>query len=345
MTYHTNSEIESAATALGNQLAAGISMREAVARMARLQPKHADLWTTAAEVMSRGGRLSIQLEGIWPEATVAALRAGEEASKTGPVLLKTAQALRVSQQVKKIYNKLMMPLVSFLAGTGVMLFFMIGVIPKLQASLGGAESGIVFKASTFLHWLATNYWPILGLGTAATIAYGVHWFKQPENLGKLIALADKQPQLGSALRFLYFGAWAYQLELLDSAGIPLKEQLLLSIKTLPECYQAGVLKMAEEVEKRGIADSADPDKQEEGDPRKQWPFYISIAFITAHETSRLDLEMGRCAPILIEEGIRQLTSVISIADVVAKAASAAMIAMPLMAYFTQMSNSLTKAYS
>jgi type II secretory pathway component PulF len=345
MTYHKNIEIEAAANALGNQIAAGISMREAVARMARLQPKYAEMWEAAAEAMSRGGRLSFQLDSLWPESTVAAIRAGEEADEVGAVLLKTAQALRVDQQVRKIYNKLMTPVFSFLAGTGVMLFFMIVVIPKLQGSLGGSEAGFVYKASTFLHWLATNYWPVLSVGIVGGVYFGVKWFNQPENRGKLIALADRQPQLSSALRFLYFGAWAYQLELLDAAGIPMKEQLVLSLKTLPECYQGGVVKMAQEVEKRGIADAADPDKQVEGDPRKQWPFYIAIAFITAHETNRIDQEMGRCAPILIEEGIRQLTAVIATADIIAKAAAAGMIAMPLMAYFTQMANSLTKAFS
>lgn len=344
MTYHTNIEIEATANALGNQVAAGINIREAVARMARLQPKYAELWTTSAEAMSRGSRLSAHLQDIWPEATVAAIKAGEEADKVGPVLLKIAQALRVDQQVKKIYGKLLTPVISFLAGTAMMLFFMIGVIPKLQSSLGGTESGFVYKLSSFLHYAAMNFWVPILLAVGAGIFFGVTWYRKPESKDKIIEIANMQPQLGSALRFLYFGSWAYQMELLDSAGITLKEQLILSVKTLPACYQQGVIKMAEEVEKRGIADAADPDKQEPDDPRQQWPFYISIAFITAHETDQIDKEMGRCAPILIEEGIRQLTKAIAVADFIAKIAAAGMIAMPLMAYFSQMANSLTKAF-
>ncbi len=341
---HTSAEIEAAASALGNQLAAGIKVREAVARMAKLQPKHAELWAEAAEALSRGGRLSNQLEAVWPDSVVAALRAGEESNSLHAVFKRTAESMQVKAQVKKIYSKLMSPAIAFLAGFGVFLFFMVGVIPKLQASLGGGESGMTFKMAMVLHAIVTGYWPVV-LGGIGALVFGVtHWLRQPGNIDKLVEMADGVPRLGEALRNLYFGMWAYQMSLLDSAGLPVKQQLVLSVKTLPECYQEGVLRMAEEVEKRGIADSADPEKQPEDDPRQLWPFYIVTAFVTAHETGGIDEEMKRCAPILIDEGVRKLNQFISVADVIAKALAAAMIGMPLTAYFTQLSSSLTKAF-
>lgn len=341
---HTSAEIEAAASALGNQLAAGIKVREAVARMAKLQPKHAELWTTAAESLSRGGRLSTQLEQVWPESVVAALRAGEESDSLHAVFKRTAESMQVKAQVKKIYSKLMSPAIAFLAGFGVFCFFMVAVIPKLQASLGGGETSMTFKLSMVMHAVVTGYWPLLlaGLGAAG---FGIaQWFRQPGSIDKLVEVGDRVPRLGEALRNLYFGMWAYQMSLLDSAGLPVKQQLLLSVKTLPECYQEGVLLMADEVEKRGIADSCDPDKQPEDDARRLWPFYIVTAFVTAHETGGIDDEMKRCAPILIDEGVRKLVQFISVADVLAKALAAGMIGMPLTAYFTQLSSSLTKAF-
>lgn len=342
---HTSVEIEAAASALANQLAAGIKLREAVGRMTKLQPKHAELWATAAEALSRGGRLSVQLAEVWPEGLVAAVRAGEESDSLGDVFRRTAQAMQVHAQVKKLYSKLFAPVGAFLAGFGVFLFFMVGVIPKLQASLGGGETSLTFKAAMVMHAAVTGYWPLIlgGLGVGGFL--GVQWFKQPENIDKVLELADRVPRLGDALRSIFFSMWAYQMALLDASGLPVKQQLLLSVKTLPSVHQEGVLLMAEEVEKRGIADSADPDKQPEDDPRQSWPFYIVTAFVTAHETGRIDEEMQRCAPILLEEGLRKLTQAIGVADLISKTAAAAMIGLPLTAYFSQLSNSLTKAFS
>lgn len=342
---HKNHQISTAANAIGNQLAAGIPAREAIGRMARLQPEYADFWRTTEEVMSRGARLSTQLEGVWPEGIVAAIKAGEESGTLEEVFKRIAQALEVGAQVKKIFGKLNSPVIAFLAGFGVFLFFMIGVIPKLQANLGGSETSLVFKASTWMHDTAVNGWPFILGGLAVAIALAVQWFKAPGSLDKLIELGNHQPRLGGALRSLFFGMWAYQMAMLDSAGLPAKQQLLYSVKTLPECYQQGVLNMASEVEKRGIADAADPDKQEEDDPRQEWPFYIVTSFITAHETGRIDEEMRRTAPILIDEGIKELTKVLAVADVIAKTCAAIMIGIPLMAYFAQMASSLTKAFS
>lgn len=341
---HSSVDIEAAASALANQIAAGIKMREAVARMGKLQPKHAELWATAAELLSRGGRLSTVLADVWPEGVVAAVRAGEESDSLGMVFRHTAEAMVVKAQVRKIYSKLLSPIIALGAGFGVFLFFMVAVIPKLQSALGGGEADMTFKLAMFMHHAVTNFWPLLAAGMGGAVLGVVWWFKQPSSVDTLVGWGDQIPVLNTALRNLYFGLWAHQVALLDSAGLPVRQQLLLSAKTLPLPYQDGVLLMAEEVLKRGIADSADPDKQAEGDPRQQWPFYVSTAFITAHETGHVDQEMKRCAPILIDEGVRKLTQAISVADLAAKVAAANMIGFPLMSYFMQMSSSLTKAF-
>jgi type IV pilus assembly protein PilC len=342
---HKSQSIEAAASALGNQLAAGIPLREATGRMARLQPEHAELWREISEILSRGGRLSTELTDVWPDGIVAAIRAGEESGTLQDVFKRIAKSLEVAAQVKKIFSKLMSPLAAFGAGFGVFLFFMIGVIPKLQAGLGGSEQSLVFKVSTWMHDTVMSGWPFIlgGLVVSGYLAY--QWVKSPGSMDTLIELGNRQPKLGGALRSLFFGMWAYQLAMLDAAGLPMKQQLLLSVKTLPECYRLGVTNMADEVEKRGIADSADSEKQIDEDPRREWPFYIVTAFITAHETGRLDEEMQRCAPILVEEGLKQITAVLAVADLFAKLCASVMIGLPLMAYFSQMANSLTKAFS
>lgn len=341
---HSAADIESAASALANQLAAGIKLRVAIARMAKLQPKHAEVWTTAAEVLSRGGRLSNVLADVWPEGIVAAVRAGEESDCLGLVFQRVMESMAIKGQVRKIYSKLLSPLIAFGAGFGVFMFFMVAVIPKLQSSMGGGEGDLTFRLAIFLNHLVTNFWPFLIGGVALGVAAFVAWLKQPTTADTLVEWGSRVPGLRDALCNLYFGLWSHQVALLDSAGLPVRQQLILSSKTLPSVYQDGVLLMADEVMKRGIADSADPEKQTEDDPRLIWPFYVATAFITAHETGRIDQEMKRCAPILIDEGIRKLNQFISVADLVAKVCAANMIGFPLMSYFVQLSSSLSKAF-
>jgi MSHA biogenesis protein MshG len=342
---HTSEEIEAAASALANQLSAGIPMREAVARMAKLQKKHAELWQAAADSLARGGRLSRQLEGAWPEAATAALHAGEESGTVEAVLRRVVQSVQVKQQVRKVATRLVSPIIAFCAGLGVFIFFMVGVIPQLQASLGGAQESLVFRLSAAMHYAAVNWWPLIALALAGGVAAAVHWLKQPQNQDQLVGFALDKPGIGPALVDLYFGLWAYQMALLAAAGLSAKQQLLLSAKTLPTSLREGVLRMAAEVEKRGHAEAADPDKQPEDDPRRRWPFYVSTAFAISHETGRIDAEMLRCAPILVEEGVKGLTRFITAADLLAKISAATMIALPLLAYFSQLASSLTQAFT
>lgn len=340
-----NTEIEVAAAALANQLKAGIPLKEAVLRMSRLQPLQGEVWVSGSASLSRGGRLSTALADYWPAEYIASVKAGEESNSLPDVFSRIAVAIQLHAQVSKTFSKLIGPVGSFLMGLGVFLFFMVAVIPKLQASLGGGEKSWVFGISTFLHNLFVGYWPLLLIAVGGSISGAMYWLKQPENRQKVLTLADGVPRLGPALKKLFFGTWAYNIALMDAAGLPIKQQLLFSVKTLPDVYQEGVYLMADEVDKRGRADAADPDKQLEDDPRREWPYYISAAFMNAHETGRIDLEFERVAPILVEEGLKEITKFTAIVDVFAKVASAGMIALPMMAYFTQLSGALTKAFA
>ena len=338
-------EIETAASALANQLSAGIAIREAVWRLSKIQPKHAELWEHIASEISRGHRLSEGLENEWPLQFVSSLKAGEESGTLGEVLRRIQKATELQRDVRKIMGKLIMPAVTMLAGLGVSLFFMVGVIPRMQKALGGGEGSIVFSISNFLVWLLTEHWVVSASVLGLAVLGFITWVSKPDAKDQAIALAENIPQVGPALRKLYFGAWAHTIALLDVAGIPAKQQLQLSLPTLPEVYQEGVALMAEDVEKRGLADAADPDKQAEGDPRTTWPYYIATAYMNAHETGRIDQEMSRVAPILIDEALRDITRLAGIADLFAKLISAILIGMPITAYFTQLSATITKAMS
>ena len=338
-------ELEFACNAIGNQLAAGIAFDLTVRRMAKLQPKYEAFWAEHGEAMARGDRFSNRVGDVWPEWLVAAIKAGEESGKLADVFSRTAKTIQTQLQVKKLYSKLVSPVVAFLAGVGVMLFYMVVVIPQLAGTLGGGEQSLTLRASLAMKYVVDNYGLGLIAGLIALVFGGVAWFKRPENVDKVITLATRVPILKTAMLNLYFAMWAEQLALLAAAGnITMKNQLLLSVKMLPSVYQSGVVAAAQDIEKRGYADAVDPDMQAEDDPRRAWPYYISTSFMVAYETGELDVQLLRSAPILLDEGIRALTKFITIADFVAKICAATMIAIPLMAYFSQMANSMAHAF-
>lgn len=338
-------ELEAAVSSLANQLDAGIALREAVRRMMRLQPNRTEFWSACEVAVGRGQRLSEMLREEWPLEYVIALQAGEEAGSLPSILRQMHQSILLQKQVRSAFTKLIGPVLTLLGGIGVFFFFMVGVIPSLQAGLGGGEKSFVFKLSSIIHDVMVNHWLVVAASVGGAIAAVVAWLSSAANRQIAFGYVTRIPMLGDAFLNLLFGQWAYTMSILDQAGIPAKAQLQHSIKTMPEVYQDGIALMAEEVEKRGRGDAANPDKQVDGDPRKQWPFYIATAFMTAHETGRLDTEMRRIAPILVDEGIRKLTRFVQIADAVTKLLSMMFIGAPMLAYFTQLSNSLSKAFS
>ena len=344
-TSHTSADIEVAASAFANQLNAGIPLQSIVSRMVKLQPKHAEFWQSCADTVSRGGRLTTPLDAVWPPAIVSAIMSGEDSGSLPAVFKRVSESLRLQATIRKAAGKLISPFVAILAGLGVFIFYMVGVIPSLQKSLGGADQNLVFKVSSFMYYVFTNYWMAVLAGTVALIYFGIGWVKQEETKQWFISLLNSNSFTSPMIRNLFFGMWAYQISILDAAGLPIKTQLTLSAKGLPDCLQEGVLLMAAQVEKRGRADAANPDLQEDDDPRKEWPFYVSTAFMNAHETGDLCAEMERIAPILIDEGLKQLNKVLGVADIIAKFTAAILIALPMLGYFSQMANSLTKAFS
>jgi type II secretory pathway component PulF len=339
------SDIESASAALGNQIQAGINLHDAVSRMVKLQKKNAEQWNMVADGIGNGQKLSKLLEGLWPDSLVSSIRAGEMSGNLPEVLHKIEETLVLQQKIRGTMMQLAYPAVLSSAGLGVFIFFMVKVLPQLAKSLDMKDDkSFVFLLSEWMSVAFNDYWYVIVSVLTAIIWGAVAWLKVADNREKLIEMTSNVPLAGEAFRNIYFGLWAHYLVILDSAGgIPIKEKLLLSCTVMPMAFQRGVYMMADEVERRGIPNSVDPDKQEPGDPRISWPFYIPTAFIVANETGRLDVEMQRVAPAMLKDGFRMIDRLFKVANLVALAVSGFLITSPLMAYYAQLGKALTHA--
>jgi type II secretory pathway component PulF len=340
----TLSEIETAASALGNQLNAGIPLHDAVRRMSIVQRKYEIEWTEIGEVIASGGLLSDRLSTLWPDNLLAAVIAGEQSGSLPAVFDRVEETMQLQQRIRGALLKLAYPAFVGLAGVGVFLFFMIKVLPTLVKSLGKPDKSLVFSLSTWLSGIYQNHLMLALVLIGGTLLGVGTWIKKTLDDGSLLSALTTLPVIGDALSHLYFGLWAYYLAILDQAGgMQVRDKLLLSSQVMPENLRRGIFLMADEVVARGLANAADPEKQMVDDPRREWPFYISTAFIVAQETGDLAREMLRVAPSLIKDGFKKVQFVTQALTTIAMTVSAFLVVSPLMAYYIQVGSQLRKA--
>jgi type II secretory pathway component PulF len=343
----SKADIRIAAGALETQLAAGVNVRTAVLRMKDLQKKHARTWAGVSAHIESGGSLSEALVNVWPESVLAAVQAGERSGKVSEVMGHIDEALGVMDEVRKVLMTLLYPAMIILAGIGVFLFFMVVVVPTLtRGNAKAAEASPVIAVSQWMAKVATENGMLIGITVAGAIISIIGFFMVPSNRESVLAFIDEIPGLGPAVRSMWFGAWSYQMAMLDRAGsIPVPEALRLSAGMLPEIYRSGLLMMADEAGRAGLANAATADPEDVTDPRSKWPFYITMCFQMAHSTGNLGDKLIKFAPALIKEGTRAIGAAAKTFQVAALMISGMLVSIPMVGYFTAIAGALKKAFA
>jgi type II secretory pathway component PulF len=339
-------EIEVACGALGNQGQAGIPLSESVRRMARIQVKYKGLWGDVAFGVSEGKRFSEFFDEVCPEAIVNAVKAGELSGKLYEVFIRIEETTALQSEIRGLLYKLISPVLLVLGGVVLFFGFMLEVLPQLAKSLGSGSKGLVFEVSQWMSEFFTENWLVCVSSLCVFLCLIFFWLRDEENRALILGFLLSIPVLGDALKNIYFGLWAYYMALMDASGsIALVDELTLTLDILPIPLRAGVRLMADEVVSRGIANSADGEKQDDDDPRRGWPFYITTAFIVAEQTGDLNKSLLKAAPIMIKDGTKLLTFSLKIANNLALVLAGVMITVPLVAYYLQLAASLTGALS
>jgi type II secretory pathway component PulF len=329
-------EVQSVAAALGNQLDAGVPMLQACERMARFQPKYAEFWNETSMGVAIGRPVSEFLERQWPEAFLSAVKAGEESGSLVAVLERIEKIIELQLEMRKLVAGLYYPIGFGLMGLVVFVFFMVQVIPALSTSLGVGQRGMVFTLSAWMSSMFEQHWVVILAGIAGTIIAGIYWFSVPDNRQTALNIVLNVPVVGDSLKYILFGVWANYMALVDSAGIPVTQGLLMTSKTLPTSLRDGLEKLSSEAVSRGLGDAADPEKQLPGDSRRAWPFYISNAFLIAEQTGKLNEALERAAKGMLKDGQARLKIAVGVANLVALFVSALFIVGPVAAYYMQL---------
>src|SRR5690554_1354133 len=128
---------------LADFLEAGMSLSEAVGRLATVTPKYEQLWQDAKQSIEKGYPFSGSLAGVWDDSLVAVVKAGEESGNVAGIFRDIDDALAIEMEVNAKVRSLLYPLGMFLGGLGVAIFFLISVIPGIAEGIDGADSWVL----------------------------------------------------------------------------------------------------------------------------------------------------------------------------------------------------------
>ncbi|SIR01622.1 type II secretion system F family protein [Marinobacterium stanieri] len=332
-------QLEDAAGFLGDQLRAGIPLSDVVTRMEWLQPRHAEAWREAAHSISQGHPLSFAMQDLWPAQMIKLIEAGEIAGTLPNVFEQIEETCQLQKQLREMASKLLYPLLIVCGGIGAFVYFMAVVIPTLAENLPSTSTNPVLEVAKWMQMALSEYHTVVITVTGGAIALVLMWFKSPQNRDAALGTACSLPLIGPALRQLYFGLFARYLSMMTGAGIGTGTALMHSLYALPQALHTGVELMEAGIES-GMAAASDPKRTEPNDPRRDWPFYLPVAFAVAEETGEVDAQMRRASDSMIRGGMRSMKRVLTWANTAAMAISAALLMIPLLAYFYQMGQTL-----
>lgn len=338
---------QDAASAMRSQLSAGVPIADAAARMVRLQPGQGQFWAEAAAQMRTGRPLSSVLGDVWPPAAVSAVRAGEANGGLVEVLENLTKSIALKRRLLKSASRILYPVSMIVSAAAVFIGFLLTIVPTIAqqtmraGGLGGDPDGVA-GFGLRMRVLLMEHWTVTVLALAAVVFGVVVWLRQPQTRSSIVRALLDAPLFGSAFRNMAFGLWADYMALSCGAGLPTIDALANTVEVLPEPLQAGVRALEHDLKFKHVPldVAADPDKQPAGDPRQQWPFYLAFAFSIGQQTGRVDLELRRVAPEMVEVGESQMEQAISISNLAAIAIAGSLLASTMLLVYLPMLRSL-----
>ena len=335
------SDIKLAARTLAGFLAAGLSMTESLKRMWLAQPRHADVWINAYQVVSDGRPLSQAFVNVWPSSLIEVVKAGEASGKLEDNFRGIHDALVVEEEVMRQLKQALYPLFMLLAGLVVGIFYMVAVIPGIAENLKGADSWVMDLSLMMRDWKEQYGWQIL-IATAVASVAALHVLRSPETRESLANAALSIPYVNKAIADLRFGLWARYLALSISSGIGTIVALKNTVSLVQGPMRNAVMHLINDLEKnRSMEEAVNLEALPADDPRQEWlPFFICTAFSTATQTGRLDESLQQISPELIWQGTERINRAAAIGKAVALGLAAAIIVAPLGIAYLQIIQSM-----
>lgn len=302
---------------LATMMTAGLPMTDALALLKNQQENGSSLYVVLEKILNdvRGGMtLGTSMEkyvGIFGQAYVASISAGEEAGVLEEILSKLATNLENETEFQgKVKGAMIYPTIVIVGMLIVMVVMMIFVIPKLTglyADFGTAKMPAITQGlMTVSNWMAKLWFvfPILFLAPSTILKIGA---KNPAFLLKKDSLVLKMPIIGKLKQMTVMASTCRTLSMLLTAGIPLVEALrIVATVSGNEVYRNAYLAIADKVQKGfGISVSFENTAV--------FPVIVTQMVATGEATGKLDEVLMKVASyfsVEAEQAVSALTSAI-----------------------------------
>lgn len=235
---------------LATLAAASVPLHEALTALHQ-QERHPELKAVLGRVKARlaeGASLARALTDepqVFKENYIAMVAAGEAGGALETVLLRLADFLERQEALRRtVTSSMAYPLLMALVGSGVMLFLLTFVIPKITGIFSSSKATLPLLTVALLfvsNTLRKLWWLLLGLVGSAVWLYG-RYSKQP----RFQAWKDQRllhlPLIGPLIQTLVLARFSTILALLLDSGVPLLKSLEISSDAVVNrAYQAVLL--------------------------------------------------------------------------------------------------------
>lgn len=244
---------------LSTMLTAGLPLTDALSLLKNQQEGGGQMSNLIEDALNgvRGGRsLGDSLEkyrGIFGEAYVASIRAGEEGGVLEEVLEKLAINLENEGNFKgKVVGAMIYPTIVVIGMVAVMFIMIIFVIPKLNGLYSdfGSKMPAMTRALMTISDVTIRFWFLIPV-----VPFGIIFLSRMADQNndwklKKHQLLLKIPIVGVLMKKTIIANTARTLSMLLSAGIPLVEGIKIVSKVAGnEVYRQAYMKIAEKAEK------------------------------------------------------------------------------------------------
>jgi type II secretory pathway component PulF len=326
---------------LGNLLHSGsIPAAEALAEMAKIQPKHTAFWEQATACAQQGFPLSHCLEPILPPSILSAFRAAETSGSINEVLALVEQSYITQETVMGALKSLIKPAAMILVGLGTFLFFSVIVVPSLTKTLPSTGHDPLVQFTTLLNGLFVRYGDLAGIALMIAVVGATLWLRDPLNRQTIIGTAGSIPMLGPALTNLHFGLWAYHMAISTKAGLVVTDALRLSKTILPLYLQPAVQAIADDAVQYGLIGASDPTQRPATDARHKLPTFVLTAFRLSERTGETDKAFLSAGDSLVKQSVRQVLMFSKTASNIILPIAGLLIGSSILPYFTQLGSAM-----
>lgn len=314
---------------VADQVEAGITLSDAIERLASSITSHEEILNEIYTDMKNGERFGDILPryDLLPKEMWSQIDLGEHTGCLGEVMTNLGHHhASYNKNIKQAKSALLKPGLIVLSAIGAFVGFLVFIFPIFAKNLPAEqrESGLFYLSSIFQG--AYENMPYVFLSPLIVGIYVIHLAKTNQEFQDLIyTLLLKIPYYGEGVRKMILAGWCTNTAIGIKAGMSVFDAINLSNQGLLEDMIPSFELLMKDVESHGWTYSIKKSNWAEDDPRWQWPLHLVIAIDVGGELNKLDTTLSRAAAKMMEYSQRDITRGVAFATTVATVISVSFI--------------------